>query len=395
MAGNGEVRSGHYSYLPQDRVIFGRPAAEAVAEEAERLGARRVMVAASRSLAENAAVVRETVAALGARHAGTFTGCREHTPRETVIDAANAVREAGADLIVSMGGGTVIDTVKVLQLVLAADIRDAAGMDAVRLAVKDGKAVLPDLASPVRQIAVPTTLSGAEFSNLGAATDTSRGAKEPFMGRDVNPRAVILDPEATRATPEWLWLSTGIRAVDHAVETICGIDANAYCDGLSLHALRLLAAGLRRTKEAPEDMEARLACQQAAWMAASSIMRVQYGASHGIGHALGGVTGMAHGITSCVMLPHVMRHNLPVTGPQQASIAEAMGAPGGGGAAADTVGALIADLGLPTTLRAAGVERGQLPKVAEIALANLWVRTNPRPFADAGEILALLEAAYG
>ena len=144
------------------------------------------------------------MAALGERCAGLFTGCKEHTPRPTVIAAAEAVRDADADLIVSMGGGTVFDTVKILQLCLAAGVRTADDMERVHLQVgDDGAARMADVGpSPVRPIAVPTTLSGAEFSSLGAATNPETGAKEPYLGTDICPQAVILDPAATLATPE-------------------------------------------------------------------------------------------------------------------------------------------------------------------------------------------------
>ncbi len=388
------LRQGLYTYLPQERVIFGETASHAVASEADRLAAQRVIIIASKSLVANAPTVASVQSALGEKCVGLFTGCVAHTPRDTVIAAADAVRQAEADLIVTMGGGTVVDTVKILQLCLAGDIRRSEDMDRIRLAVgDDGKPRLPDVGpSPVRQIAVPTTLSGAEFSSLGASTDTRSGAKEPYLGNDICARTVILDPQATLATPEWLWLSTGIRAVDHAVETICGINANTFCDGLSLHALRLFCEALPRSMADPADIEARAVCQEAAWMASSSIMRVSYGASHGIGHVLGGLCGVPHGHTSCILLPHVMRWNLEVTAAQQALIAAACGVPGG--SAADAIASLIEGLGQPTSLREAGVDRADLPKISEMALANLFVKTNPRKIERPDQVMEILEAAW-
>jgi alcohol dehydrogenase class IV len=386
--------TGTYTYLPQERVIFGEPAARAVAAEADRLGAERVFIIASKSLNAASSTVMDVRAELGPRSVGLFTGCEAHTPRPTVIAAAEAVRDAEADLIVTMGGGTVVDTVKILQLCLAGNVRTIDDMDQVKLAFGgDGKPKLPDVGpSPVRQIAVPTTLSGAEFSSLGASTDTRSGAKEPYLGADICARTVILDPDATMATPEWLWLSTGIRAVDHAVETICGINANTFCDGLSLHALRLFSEALPRCKADAGDLDARALCQQAAWMASSSIMRVSYGASHGIGHVLGGLCGVPHGHTSCILLPHVMRWNEAVSGDQQLHIAEACGRPGG--SAADAIADLIKSLGQPTTLREAGVERAQLQQISEMALANIFVKTNPRKVENPDQVMEILEAAW-
>jgi maleylacetate reductase len=377
----------HYAYLPLERVVFGRPAAEAAVAEAERVGARRVFVVASKSLARKTPAVRAIRDALGTRDAGLFDECVAHTPWPSVLAAAEAVRAAAPDLILTVGGGTPIDTVKILQLVLAHDARTLEALERLRVPLlKDAKP------SPVRQVAVPTTLSGAEFSNLGGGTDPRTRVKHGFTGPDIGPRAVILDAAVTVHTPEWLWLSTGIRGVDHAAEALCSIDAHPYADGLALHALRLFAEGLPRTKAAPADLAARLLCQQASWLAASTIGRVSYGASHGIGHQLGAVAGVPHGHTSCIMLPHVLRYNEPATAAAQARIAEALGQPGI--PAANAVAALVRSLGQPATLREAGVERGQLAAVAEAAVGSRWVQSNPRPLRSAAEVLRLLEAAW-
>jgi alcohol dehydrogenase class IV len=383
-------KAGSYAYLPLERVVFGRPAAEAVVEEMTRIGAMRVFIVASKSLARNTPVVRTIAAALGSRYAGLFDDCVQHSPRASVIEAARAVRAAAPDLILTIGGGTAIDTVKVLQICLAHGVETAEGLDGLHASIgPDGERRVPDIKpSPVRQMVIPTTLSGAEFSNLAGITDERIRQKHSFIGPDIGARAVILDAAVTLHTPQRLWLSTGVRGVDHAVETLCSIDAHPYCDGLALHALRLFARALPQ----PDDLAARLACQQASWLAASSIARVNYGASHGIGHALGAFADVPHGYTSCVMLPHVMRYNEAVTAEKQRLIAEALGRPGV--PAADALAALIASLDLPTTLSAVGVEREQLPKIAEAAMQNIWVRTNPRPIRSADDVMRILEAAW-
>lgn len=237
--------------------MFGQPAAQAAAEEVARIGARKVFVVASQSLSRKTPVVRDIEQALGERYAGRFDECIAHTPWPSVIAAADAVRKAQPELILTVGGGTPIDTVKILQICLAHGITRAEDLEG------QGAAKKP---SPVRQVAIPTTLSGAEFSNLGGGTDLRSRIKHSFTGPDIGPRSVILDPAITLHTPEWLWLSTGIRGVDHAAEALCSVDAHPYCDGLALHALRLFAEALPRTQAAPQDLEARLLCQQASWL---------------------------------------------------------------------------------------------------------------------------------
>jgi alcohol dehydrogenase class IV len=385
---------GSYHYLPLERVLFGKPAAQAAVEEAARIGSRKVFIVAAKSLSRKTAVIREVADALGPKYAGLFDECIAHTPWPSVVAAADAVRAADPDLILTIGGGTPIDTVKILQICLAHGVERPEDLDALHASLgPDGRRIDPAIRpSPVRQVAVPTTLSGAEFSNLGGGTDTRTRIKHSFTGADIGARSVILDPALTRHTPEWLWLSTGIRGVDHAVEALCSVDAHPYCDGLALHALRLFAEGLPRTKAAPEDLAARLLCQQASWLAASTIARVNYGASHGIGHALGAAADVPHGHTSCVMLPHVLRYNEPATAARQRLIAGALGRPGS--PAGDAVAELVRALGQPATLRAAGVKREQLPAIADASMKNRWVLSNPQPIRSAKDVMRLLEAAW-
>jgi maleylacetate reductase len=384
--------SGEYRYIAQDKVIFGRPAATVVAEQAQARGAGRVFVVSSKSLSRKTGVVEGVMKALGGQCAGLFDECIEHTPRESVIALVQRLRETGADLVVTIGGGTPIDTVKVALLCLEVGARTVADLDNWHVRVNpDGSRHVPTVPmGKLRQIAIPTTLSGAEFSDLGGCTDVAKGIKQGFTAPGVCPVVVILDPTFTVHTPERLWLSTGIRAVDHAVEAVCSINAQPLTDATCLEALRRLGGSLARTRENPDDMEARLDCQLGVWLAAGSINRTEYGASHGMGHVLGGAYGTPHGITSCVLLPGVLAFNRPATGPQQKRIAEALGATD----AAEGVRALIASLGLPTRLREILPDKSRFAELAQKSLANQWVRTNPVRIDTEEQALKVLEAAW-
>ena len=230
--------SGVYEFLPQDRVIFGRPASEAVAETADRMAKRRLLIVASKTLNRKTDVVAKIRSALGDRCVGVFDECVEHVPRASVLALASAVRNSEPDLIVTVGGGTPIDTVKVMLLALAAGVDDEPGFDGMRIRVgADGTRVIPAIKDPpLRQIIVPTTLSGAEFSNLGGSTDPARKIKDLYTGRLIGGQVIILDPAVTVHTPPGLWLSTGIRAVDHAVETICSRKPQPFTDATCIHA---------------------------------------------------------------------------------------------------------------------------------------------------------------
>ena len=165
----------------------------------------------------------------------------------------------------------------------------------------------------VPQVTVPTTLSAGEFSAIAGVTDERHRVKELIRHPGIIPRTVVLDPAVTVHTPEWLWLSTGIRAVDHCVEGICSGEANPYADAQALHGLSLLARGLPRVKADPSDLEARLDCQIGSWLSMGPLASgVPMGASHGIGYVLGAMFDIPHGHTSCIMLPAVMRWNKAV-----------------------------------------------------------------------------------
>jgi alcohol dehydrogenase class IV len=388
------MKRGQYNFLSQDKVIFGVPTAEAVLQEADRLGAKRVFIVTSKSLNRNTQAIADIAKALGSRHAGTFDGCIAHTPRASVIAAAEAARAAKPDLVVTIGGGTAIDTVNVMLVCLAEGVRDVDAMGKWHVQVNpDGTRNTPTVKDPpFRQIVVPTTLSGAEFSNLGGCTDPTRKIKDAYTARHIGALSVILDPAITVHTPEWLWLSTGIRAVDHAVEGICSSEAQPFTDATQLHALRLFRTSLPRNKQQPDDLDARLDSQIAVWLASTGINRIPYGASHGIGHALGGAADVPHGYTSCVMLPAVLRYNLPATREKQKMISEAFGRPND--SAADCVSDLIKALGQPQRLRDVGLKREQFDDVARAAMHNIWVRTNPQPIRSEADVKAILETVW-
>ncbi|MFN0161592.1 MAG: iron-containing alcohol dehydrogenase [Burkholderiales bacterium] len=388
------MRNGMHEFLAQERVIWGKPAALAAVEEADRRGARRVFIVTSKTLNRKTDAVERIRAALGARHVGTFDECVEHTPRPSVIAAADAARAVAPDLVLTIGGGTAIDTVKVMLIAIAHGLTRAEQLGDFHLrANPDGSRHTPLVkAPPYRQVVVSTTLSAAEFSDFGGATDPVRRIKDGYAGRFIGAAAVILDPEITLHTPQWLWLSTAVRAIDHAAEGVCSIEPSPLIEATSLHALRLLASGLTRCKADPTDLTARLACLQGAWLSGFGILRVPYGASHGIGHSLGAVTGMSHGHTSCIMLPHVLRFNHAVTREAQMRIAQALGRDDGD--AAQAVTELVAALGLPGRLRDLEVRREDFATIARGAAENLWVRTNPRPIKSADDLVGLLEAAW-
>jgi maleylacetate reductase len=382
--------------IPQHTVAFGIPIANALNDAVQRLSVRRVAVVTTNSLAGSGGLAESLCKILGPRVHSTVAGIRPHSPREGVIRVVKALE--GADGVVTIGGGSVCDSVKAARLCLANGITDVAGIDRLRPHDKSvGSEPDPTLLPTLPFIAVPTTLAAGEFTSGAGITDERGPVKQVFIYPGLGPDIVILDPEMARATPPRLWFSSGIRALDHAVETWCSTSTTPISDAYSLYAARLLIVSLRKVFDAPDDLQARLDCMKGAWLsiiglASGTKTSVKAGASHGLGHALGGTAGMPHGETSCVMLPHVLRYNASINADRQAVIGSSIG--DAVQPLASLVEGLVSHLGLPGRLRDAGVSESVLEAVARAALHDPLMASNPRPIESITEIRQLLRQAW-
>lgn len=327
-----------YRIPATDRVESGAGKLASLPRVLERLGAKRVLIATSDSVLNKTPNVDRLRLTLAGLSVEMFARCRQHSPEADIFEMMELLREYDASVVVSIGGSSIFDIVKI------ATSRNAS---------QQGQA-------PVPQIAIPTTLSAGEFTYGAGYTDEATQTKKLVMDPRVAPRVVILDPEVTIDTPLELWLSTGVKALDHALEAIWAIRPHPYAGALALEAIRLLFIHLPRSRDT-NDIEARAACQFAAWMsiagAGASGMRL----SHFLGHQIGARLHIPHGITSCILLPAVMRHLRDQTLDAQARIALAMGIEGKGQSseslanrAADRLEHLIGELGLPNSIKAAG-----------------------------------------
>ncbi len=381
------ITPGIHRWPAQERVRHGAPLAEALPPELE--GARRVVLVTTRSLAESR-IVAAAKDAIGPLLVGTFARMRAHSPIDDVLALTALLVETEADLVVAVGGGSVVDGSKVACQGVWRGFRavaDVTGAEAGRAAQPGGWEGMPP--TP-RMVAVPTTLSAAEFAPHAGVTDTVAGRKYRLLEAWMVPRSVILDPEAVMETPAELFLSSGIRAVDHGAERYCSNAPQPFSDAVSLQALRMLAEGLPAVKRDPADRAARALCQQAAWM---SVMGgwagVPVGASHGIGYILGGARGVPHGVTSCLMLPAVMQWNEAVNGARQAEVAAIFG----GGLCHAALRGFIRALGLPVTLGEVGIGAEEIPGLAARWLGDPPIATNPRKVAGADDVAAILRLA--
>jgi alcohol dehydrogenase class IV len=394
--------NGVCTFLPQERVIFGAGTVAQLGPELDRLGCQRAFVITGTTIATKTDLLTRVQTILGPRCVGIFYPMSQHTPRPDVIAAATQAREAKADILVSLGGGSPVDGTKGVALCLAEGVVTGDQLDAYRVRGPRGMRFNPQYkGQPVPHIAVTSTLSAGEFTSGVGITDPARGVKEGFGAAQFVPRVVILDPELTVHTPAWLWASTGMRAVDHAVERLYSPKHNPLSDTLCQQALRFLFRYLPRATRDPQDLDARLHCQLGAWMSIIGFATVRTGISHAIGHQLGGHCHVPHGQTSCIMLPHAMEFNLPVAADRLALVAEAAGlemrqmtTEQAARAAIDAVRRFIGELDCPMRLRDVGVQEHDFSVLAEAVLEEVPMMENPRPISGVADVIELLERAW-
>ena len=297
-----QVRQIGFNYSQLETVFQGASAVPGLGQQVEMRNSQRVLMLVSRTLRDNSSAIEELSKSLGDRLAGVCAKIPAHTPRPAVMEAIRQAREVDADLLVTVGGGSVIDAAKTVQLALQHGVHTEEELiEYAQFA--DGssgsKAGVPGALtgnSRLRQIAIPTTLSGAEFSNNAGVTDTVKSLKEGYRASGLCPQTIIYDPALSQHTPAWLWLSTAIRSLDHAIEGYCSADCHGYLDAHFLHAMQLFAESLPATVNNPKDLQARSLSQQAVWLACCGLGTVSHGASHGIGYILGlvGIAASLH-----------------------------------------------------------------------------------------------------
>jgi maleylacetate reductase len=377
----------------QERVVHGRPAAEVIVEEAQKLGKSRIFITTSGSLAGDNALPREIGRALGDKFVGLYSGITAHTPRSCVIEGAKAARDANADLLVAVGGGSVVDATKAMLLCLWHGLTDAKEMDAYRGGRQGDPSHWPaEAASRIRMLAVPTMFSAAEFTWYAGVTDPSRLVKESFANPLFVPQVVVLDPAATLASPIPNLLATGMKAVDHAVERLCALEAPPLADAASVSALKLLYTSLPQLGGVNDNLKLRMDCQFGMWLSIyGGTSGVPVGASHAIGHVIGGY-GVPHGHTTGVCLPSVLRWNYDANAARQAHAGAVIGV--AGDKLADAVLAFATKLGVPTRLRDVGIKREQLDDIAAKSLRDPPMKTNPKPVTTTAQVMEILELAW-
>ena len=360
-----------------ERVVSGPGKIATLGDELARRGIERAVVVTGKTLGASVLLEQVTRAA-GPRCVAVFKGALQHVPRGAVSELVALVERCDADGVVSFGGGSPIDTCK-----------------AASHALLEKRALT--------HIAIPTTLSAGEYTHSAGVTDESTRIKSGLTDARLQARLVINDPALTLETPPWLWAASGIRALDHAVESSYAIRHHPLSDALASKAIALLALHLPASLEThgAEQMAHRGWCQTAAWFSMFGAMNTRFGLSHLLGHQIGPRWNVPHGVTSCITLPHAMRFMAGVAPERFGAIAEGFGIPfdlrrpqDAAMACADRTAQFIARFDVPRTLGQAGVPREETGEIVGTVLHELErMGVVDRPLTQA-DIIGLLEAAY-
>ena len=388
------VSAFEYSNPRVERIVFGRGAVGRLADEVRRLGAARVFVVTSPSIARTY-LLDAVRSALGDLCVGVFDAVKPHSPTDSVAAAAGQASAASADAFVSVGGGSSIDTAKGMAAYLA-EGRPLKSL-ATHFIPPDRKEV-PDMPAPkLPHVAVPTTFSGGEYSYSAGLAEAGR--KLILADPKLSPRVVLLDPEAAQTAPPKLLAASGMNALAHCVEAIYSTQTQVLSQAYCLAAVGPIAAYLPRLVADMDDLEAIGEMQVAACLSSMGVYSAWTGIHHGIVHVIGGRFTVPHANVHALMLPYAMRWNLDGTTRAMARIARAMGVsePDDAKAAAqapEVVYGMNVEMGLPLRLRDLDIPRDALPSLAEAALDDISTHNNPKKIHSASQVLECLETAW-
>lgn len=371
-------------------IVFGSGSIVEAAHAARRLGGRRPLLVTDPGLVESG-WVEELVGHL--RDAGlqpvVWCGVTPNPKDHEITAGHQAYLAAGCDVLVGLGGGSVIDAAKGIA-VLAANggrILDYEGVDLVTVPI-------PPL------VMVPSTSgTGADVSQFCIVTDTERHTKITIIGRVLVPDVTVIDPRLLTTMPEWLNAATGLDALTHGIEAFVSLAHNPLTDHHALRAIGLVEQNLVQTIDDPFHTGHRSLMAQASLEAGLAFSNAILGATHAMSHQVGGMLDLPHGVVNGVLLPHVIRFNALGDPAPFVTVAASLGLPEARGpaaeageAVADAVATLARRVGVPAGLAQLGVTEADLPRLAELTLGDACMSTNPRP-ATVEQVMTMFRAA--
>ena len=397
-----KLLQGEFNPAVPTRIVFGNGKIDSLKDEIQKLGGKRVLVLSGRTVAEKTDAVRRINDGLGDMSAGVYSGLTQRAPLSTAVEAANLALASGADTLVGVGGSTISDAARMIAVLMAEGITTVEQLR--QLGEEQDMLLSPNLDGKVLplQVAVPTTLSAGEF-NMGGGNvlDDQAGHKIRVRHPRLYADLIMLDSVMTEGTPDWLWLSTGVKAMDHCIERLYTTGNQPAIDAPILAAAEMLFTHLPGSRESDGDPEARLQCLVAAWMSMMGAPNFAMGLSHAIGHILGVKYSVGHGYTSCVTQPYVMEFNRPGSATKQALLARSAGIDIRGmsdeaaaEAAARAVDDFVLGMGMPHRIRELEIPESDLPEIAELVLTDGGCQNNPILITSAEQVMEVLRAAF-
>ena len=372
------------------RLFHGDDSLEMLARELARTGSRRAVLVCGRTMANDAPSMQLLRAALKGRCAGVFDGVVAHSPIPAVTACAQALARMQADAVIVAGGGSAIVTAR------AATILLAEGKDAHALCTRrgaDGRIDSPRLLAPkLPQFVVPTTPTTACVKAGSAVFDPDTGARLALFDPKTRAQSVFIHPRFALSAPAALVASAGLNALAMAVEGLESARGDPLSDAALMHALRLLAANLPRLAGAPDDAVLRGELMLAAVLCGQGTDHAGGGLASVLGHAIGARFQVDNGLANAIVQPHTLRFNATHTAGTLPKVAAALSVPAS--MAIPAVEQLLASMNLPLHLRTIGVPPEALPAIAQAAMDDWFLRSNPRPVDGVTDLLTLLEAAW-
>lgn len=376
-----------FTWSNRPRVMYKAGAREELGFEMEKLGGTKVVLYTDKGLVEAgvAGMVIEAIKASQLELVGVYDKIVQDARIDLINDGAAFYRKCGADCMVVVGGGSVMDTAKAINILIGDELDDFMPL-AEQVGLFDGAKHLPP------HIAFPTTAgTGAEVTYAMVVLDEKAKAKIAVAHPYCNPDIAILDPELMVKLPPKITAFTAMDAMTHAIESVTCICPNPISDGLGLHAVRLITKYLPEVMKNPADIEARGYLLVASTMAGMAFINSFTGGVHATAHSLGALYGIPHGLANSIMLPHVMEYNLEENPDRFVLIADAMGvnvAPLSAEEAARAAVQAVRDLqkaaGLTQTLKDFGVpaDPEALQPLIDLAMGDSQLPYNPRALEE-------------
>ena len=372
---------GTYVCWPR-KVVSGAGAVKEVGKIIKEMGRSNVIVFTDRTI-KNFSMVKDLLVTLKSEglSANLFGEIGPNPVEEMVHNAGDYMKKVKPDGIVCFGGGSPIDTGKAANVVYThggtVNDYDIAIGGIMKI---DGSKLLP-------LIAIPTTAgTGTEVTFVGVITDTKKQTKFGVLSPVMIPDVSVLDPEVTQSMPPSLTAFTGIDALTHCIEAYTSIVGFPPADALAIHGIRMISRSLRKAVQDGNDLKAREEMLVASMMAGTAFSLNGLGACHAMAHQLSAFFDMPHGLANAILLPRIMKFNLPAQTQKFADIAEAMDADiknlsvdETAEKAVEMVEKLCEDVGVPKYLDDAGGTKDKIPELVKRALLDNPITTNPRP----------------